>query len=182
MLPFGFKLFPQFLCLEITYLFPVPTVFPFPECHISRIILCSFTNLCLTLWDPIDCSLPDSSVHGISRQKYWSGLSFPSPGNLPDPGIKPVSSALAGVFFTTEPWGKSLCLLRITWNNNFFLNMASWERCGKTINSTFWATSPPTANYNSKPIVYVALQLKKSQAFSLKLLSLLWLPKVHFKT
>ena len=40
---------------------------------------------------------------GFSRQEYWNGLPFPSPGNLPNPGIKPISSALAGRFFTTEP-------------------------------------------------------------------------------
>ena len=40
------------------------------------------------------------------RQEYWSGLSFPSPRDLPDPGIKPVSPALAGGFFTIEPPGK----------------------------------------------------------------------------
>ena len=44
----------------------------------------------------------------FSRQECWSGLSFPSPGDLPDPGIEPVSPALAGRFFTTEPPGK-LC-------------------------------------------------------------------------
>ena len=33
-------------------------------------LFCLVTKLCLTLWDPTDCSLPDSSVHGISRQKY----------------------------------------------------------------------------------------------------------------
>ena len=33
---------------------------------------------CLTLFDPMDCSLPGSSVHGISRQEYWSGLPLPS--------------------------------------------------------------------------------------------------------
>ena len=37
------------------------------------------------------------------RQEYWSGLLFPSPGDLPDPRIKPVSLALAGRFFTIEP-------------------------------------------------------------------------------
>ena len=37
----------------------------------------------------MDCSLPGSSVHGISRPEYWSGLPFPSPGDLPDPRIKP---------------------------------------------------------------------------------------------
>ena len=42
---------------------------------------------------PMDCSLPGSSVHGISRQEYWTGLSFPSPGDLPDPGIEPACPA-----------------------------------------------------------------------------------------
>ena len=47
----------------------------------------------------------------FSRQKHWSGLPFPFPGDLPDPEIKPVSPvapALAGGFFTTEPAGKSV--------------------------------------------------------------------------
>ena len=47
---------------------------------------------------------------GFSRQEYWSGLPFPPPGDLPDPGIKPTSlvpSALAGRFFATEPLGKT---------------------------------------------------------------------------
>ena len=42
----------------------------------------------------------------FSRQEYWSGLSLPSPGDLPDPGIEPMSQALAGGFFTAEPAGK----------------------------------------------------------------------------
>ena len=49
------------------------------------------TQYCPTLRNPMDCSPPGSSVHGFSGQEYWSGLPFPSPGNLPDPGIKPVS-------------------------------------------------------------------------------------------
>ena len=40
------------------------------------------------------------------RQEYWSGLPFPSPGDLPDPGIELASPVLAGGFFTTEPLGK----------------------------------------------------------------------------
>ena len=40
------------------------------------------------------------------RQAYWNGLSFPPPGNLPDPGIEPMSPASAGRFFTTESPGK----------------------------------------------------------------------------
>ena len=46
---------------------------------------------------------------GFSQQEYWSGLPFPPPGDLPNPGIEPaspVSPTLAGEFFTTEPPGK----------------------------------------------------------------------------
>ena len=43
---------------------------------------------CLTLCNHLDCSLPGSSVHGFSRQEYWSGS--PPPGDLPDPGIEPM--------------------------------------------------------------------------------------------
>ena len=49
---------------------------------------------CLTLCDPMDCSLPGSSIMGFPRQEYWNGLPFPSPGNLPNPGIEPESPAL----------------------------------------------------------------------------------------
>ena len=42
----------------------------------------------------MDCSLSDTSVHGFSRQEYWSGLPFPSPRDLPNVGIKPGSPAL----------------------------------------------------------------------------------------
>ena len=57
----------------------------------------------------------DSSVHvghqaplsmGFPRQEYWSGLPCPSPGDLPDPGMEPVSPVLAGRFFTAEPQRK----------------------------------------------------------------------------
>ena len=44
---------------------------------------------------------------GFSRQEYYSGLPFPSPSYLPNPGVEPTSPALAGGFFTTEPLGKA---------------------------------------------------------------------------
>ena len=47
---------------------------------------------------------------GFPRQKYWSGLPFPSPGNCPYPGIKPMSPVLAGRFFKLNP-RQVLCLL-----------------------------------------------------------------------
>ena len=49
---------------------------------------------------------------GFSRQEYWRGLPFPSPGDLPNPGIEPVSPMLAGRFFSTEPPGKPSCSLK----------------------------------------------------------------------
>ena len=45
-------------------------------------------------------SPPGSLSMGFSRQEYWSGLPFPSPGDLPDPGIEPLSPALAGRFLS----------------------------------------------------------------------------------
>ena len=44
---------------------------------------------------------------GFSRQEYWSGLPFPSPGDLPDPGIEPGSPALQADALPSEPPGKS---------------------------------------------------------------------------
>ena len=45
---------------------------------------------CPALWDPMDCSLPKSSFHGILQaREYWNGLPFPSPGDLPDLGVEP---------------------------------------------------------------------------------------------
>ena len=73
--------------------------------------VCVCAQSYLTLCDTIDCSPSGSSVHGIfSRLEYWSGLPFPPPGDLPDPGIKPMSPALASGFFTTELPGKP-----VTW-------------------------------------------------------------------
>ena len=55
----------------------------------------------------VACQAPLSIA--FSRQEYWSGLPFPPPGDLPNPGTEPRSSALAGRFFTTEPPGKPSC-------------------------------------------------------------------------
>ena len=80
---------------------------------LSRVIMgsliyyvCMRAQSCLTLCGPMDCSLPSSSVSGISQQEFWRGFSFPAPGYLPDPGTEPVSlvpPAQVGRFFTTTP-------------------------------------------------------------------------------
>ena len=74
--------------------------------------------VCMRAWSVVsDSETPWTVAHqaplfmGFPRQEYWSGLPFPSPGDLPDPGIEPVSLAsptLVSVFFTTAPPGKPL--------------------------------------------------------------------------
>ena len=66
----------------------------------------------------MDYSPPGSSVRGIiTRQEYWSGLPFPSPGDIADPGIEPRSSALLAVSLLTEPPGKPLLIQSIKLNS-----------------------------------------------------------------
>ena len=66
------------------------------------------TKSCPTLCNPMDYSPPGCSVCGIVQARIleWVAI-FPSPGDLPDPGIELQSPELAGRFFTTEPPGKS---------------------------------------------------------------------------
>ena len=66
------------------------------------------TQSCPTLGDPMDCSSPGSSVRGISRAKILESVAFPSPGDLPNPGIKQGSSALQADSLWSEPPGKPL--------------------------------------------------------------------------
>ena len=68
----------------------------------------SVTQSCPNLCDPLDGSRPGSSVRGIFRQEHWSGLPFPPPGDLPHPGMEPMSPVLASRSFTTEPPVKPL--------------------------------------------------------------------------
>ena len=77
--------------------FLAPSTVPGPW----KVPVCLFAQSCPTVCDPMrPCQTPLSM--GFSRHKYWSGLPCPPPGDLPDPGIKPTSPALAGRFFTTE--------------------------------------------------------------------------------
>ena len=72
--------------------------------HFSRVRLCN----------PLNCSCPDSSVHGFSRQEHWSALPCPPPGDLPDPGIdsaSPVSSLSQAAALLLSQWGSPACTL-----------------------------------------------------------------------
>ena len=110
---------------SLQYFPPTYCLFPLAPCHhilhtvlekVSKAGIFSQFGLhlnmhaqsCPTFCNPVDYSPPDSSVHGISQQEYWGRLPFLLPGDLPNPGIEltsPISRALAGRFFTTEPPG-----------------------------------------------------------------------------
>ena len=67
------------------------------------------TQSCPTLCNPWTVAHKAPPSMGFSRQEYWSGLPFPSPGDLPDPGIEPRSLALQADALTAEPPGKPGC-------------------------------------------------------------------------
>ena len=72
------------------------------------------TQLCPTLCDPMDCIACEAPLSmEFSRQESWSGLPFASPGNLPDPGIKPGSLVLQADSLLSEPPRKPLMWAQI---------------------------------------------------------------------
>ena len=86
-----------------------------PVCVCVCVCVCvrTVTQSCLTLCNLMNYSPPGSSVHGIFKQEYWSGLPLSSPEDLPNPGIEPlslVSFALAGRFST----------ISTTWETPFY--------------------------------------------------------------
>ena len=106
------------------------------------VCVCSVTKSCLTLCNPVDCSLPGSM--GFSHQEYCSGLPCPPPGDLPDPGVETVSHgspALAGRFFTTRLPGRPM-LLSFNLVNLNSIYVSPWSH-----STAIWF--PHTINYNS---------------------------------
>ena len=82
----------------------------------------------VTPWT-VACQAPLSMR--FSRQEYWSGFPFPSPGHLPDPGLKPESPALQADSFSSEPPGKcpvntSVCIWSVDRDNE--VNAAQEEK------------------------------------------------------
>ena len=77
--------------LRAEFFFFSRTVFLYVQCLIRKKELVA--QSCLTLYNPMDCNQVPLSMK-FSRQEYWSGSPCPSPGNLPNPGIKPRSPAL----------------------------------------------------------------------------------------
>ena len=102
------------LIISMKYLF---TFFTYSRCisislkWVSSVCSLSYVWLFVTPWTAA-CQVP--LCMEFSRQEYWSGLLFPSQGDLSNPGIKlssPASAALAGWFFTTEPPWKTESLV-----------------------------------------------------------------------
>ena len=103
--------------------------------HYQCVCVCSFAQSCPALCNHMDYSPPGSSAHGISQARIleWAAF-FPSPGDLPNPGIEPtslISPALASEFFTTcATWEASFSVFpplppshhfKLGWANIFLL-------------------------------------------------------------
>ena len=95
-----------------------------PDAQTLGVFMCAKSlQSCLTLCDPMDCSPPGSSVHGILQARIVEWLPCSPPGDLPDPGIKLAScasSALAGGFFTTGATWEA----RKLWYHTIIKNMS----------------------------------------------------------
>ena len=98
-----------------------------PCCHCCCCCCCCcfVTKSYPTLSDPMDYTLPGSSVHGLYGQEYWSELSFPSPGGLPNSGIEPMTPALQ---VNSLPWSH---LRNRTSSRKWQIESLSWALMAK---------------------------------------------------
>ena len=100
------------VCIRL-YLCPLANIFYFLHVNITHIIFGYFIFVCLVLhlhpqiliFTNVIQGHKTSPSMGFSRQEYWSGLPFPSPGDLPKPGIEHKSPALRADALTSEPSG-----------------------------------------------------------------------------
>ena len=113
---------------------------------------------CPTLCDPLDCSLPGSSAHGVLQTKILGGLPCPPPGDLPDPGIEPeslTSPVLAGAFFTTsaprEAYAELCKKVRII--IKFVLFWFMWEVLLLCLLTTIWCCQGSHINHSDSCVM-----------------------------
>ena len=105
---------------------------------------CLVTKSCPTLWDRTDYSPPAPPSMGFPRQEYWSGVPFPSPGDLPDPGIEPMSPAWQAAYHWATREASPLCpLSRQQQKQRQFRKVGNdkcWEDCGniETLTHCWW--------------------------------------------
>ena len=81
------------------------------------IIQVEFAQSCSMVCKSMDYSPPGFSVHGILQQEYWSVLPFPSPGDLPNPGIKPASPSFQADSLSVPqlPFPSTYTLFKLVW-------------------------------------------------------------------
>ena len=93
---------------------------------------------CLTLCDPMGCSPPGFSVHGVLQARILEWV-FPSPGDLPDPGIEARSPALQADTLTSEPPGR--CTKNICWENEWLQHEVHGNNSGVTCHRDRWQST-----------------------------------------
>ena len=125
-----FSLCPCFGSLQAFVSLPVSLLIHSSVCVLSHVWLFA------ALWT-VACQVPLSL--GFSSQEYWSRLSFPSPGDLPDPGIEPKSPALAGGIFTSDPFRFNLKRSILTYKH-LLSTLESWIKEKKVTNNYWEAT------------------------------------------
>ena len=113
----------------------------FTQCSASGLV----TKLCLTLATPWTVALQAPLSMGFPQQEYWSELAFPR--DLPNPGIEPTSSALAGGYFTTVPPGKPALVYESRTKQS--LSPSSQDSC-KSQQTLTWCSASPCARHCSK--------------------------------
>ena len=144
-----------------------------------------------SICNPMDYSLPGSSVCGISQARILSGLPFPTPGDLPSPGNKPTSSAGQADSFTTESSGKhtwfkiekevhqgcilSPCLFNlyaehIMWNAGLDESQGGIKTARKNINNLRYADDTTLAAESEEELKSLLMKVKEdSEKAGLKL-------------
>ena len=120
--------------------------------------LLSHVQLFVTLWT-VTCQAP-LSVR-FPRQDYWSGLPFPSPADLPDPNIEPMSPALQTASLPLTPPGKTIIRKYWSWQSKLMVTFHLWpnlEQCGLMERETnqeydHWAVIPGLSATNCVTVV-----------------------------
>ena len=99
----------------------------------SNGMLVLVAQLCPTVCHPLDCGPPGSSVHGIPRQEHWSGLPFPSPGDLPDHGSNPGLLKCRQILYSLSnegiPIGCQATIKTGGWGIQLIILCCIFERC-----------------------------------------------------
>ena len=132
-------------------------------------------QLCLILCHSMDCSLPGSCVHGISRQEYWNGqLPCPSWENLSEPGIELTSPAASALQANSLPlshqislWFFSFTINSLLRGNLAFLLTTQGEMCSLPSPKFSWVTKTPQLSLSSGDLAALDIKFNFSRLFSI---------------